>query len=72
VDNPQLLSDNLDQMYPSVEEIVRDHMKAARKLRKENRDPAKSRAFLLRARIVEKTKKTKAHPNGLRLAKRFR
>ena len=54
---------------PSVEQIVRDHIKAARAVRRENRDPAKARAFLLRAGIIEKSKSS---PNGIRLAKRFR
>ena len=59
-------------MTQSVENIVREHMRIARKVRRENRDPAKAVAFLLRAGIAEKTKKTKAHPRGVRLAKRFR
>ena len=59
-------------MMPSVEQIVRDHRRAARKVRLANRDPVKAAAFLLRAGIAEKTKKSKAHPYGVRLAKRFR
>jgi len=47
-------------------------MEAARKVRIENSDPAKAAAFLLRAGIAEKTKKSKAHPFGIRLAKHFR
>jgi hypothetical protein len=59
-------------MTQSVESIVRKHMRIARKVRRENQDPAKAAAFLLRAGIAEKTKKSKAHPYGVRLAKRFR
>jgi hypothetical protein len=56
-------------MTQSVEQIVKQHLRAARKLRRQNRDPAKARAFLLRAGIAEKSKSS---PNGIRLAKRFR
>jgi hypothetical protein len=56
-------------MTQSVEQIVREHMRVARKVRSENRDPAKARAFLLRAGIAEKSKSS---PGGIRLAKRFR
>jgi hypothetical protein len=59
----------INRVMPSVEQVVRDHMRAARKSRRENRDPAKARAFLLRAGIAEKSKSS---PNGIRLAKRFR
>jgi hypothetical protein len=56
-------------VYPSVEQVVRDYRKASRKLRREIRDRAKARAFLLRAGIIEKHKSS---PGGFRLAKRFR
>jgi hypothetical protein len=56
-------------MIQSVEQVVKQHLLAARKVRTENRDPAKARAFLLRAGILEKSKSS---PNGVRLAKRFR
>jgi hypothetical protein len=53
----------------SVEKTVKEFRQIARKLRRENRDPAKARAFLLRAGIIEKHKSS---PNGVRLAKRYR
>ena len=53
----------------SVEQIVERFRKASERLRRENRDPKKARAFLLRAGIAEKSKSS---PNGIRLAKRFR
>ena len=56
-------------MYPSVEQTVRDFHKGMKKLRREHRDPAKARAFLVRAGIAELHK---GSPNGIRLAKRFR
>ena len=54
---------------PSVEQVVRDFSRIAAKLRKEHRDPEKARAFLIRAGIAVKSKRS---PNGIRLAKRFR
>lgn len=57
------------RMMPSVEQIVRDHMKASAKLRKEHRDPKKAREFLIRAGIIEKHKSS---PNGVRLVKELR
>jgi hypothetical protein len=56
-------------MTQSVEQVVKQFEKAAAKIRRENRDPAKARAFLLRAGIAEKSKSS---PNGIRLAKRYR
>jgi hypothetical protein len=56
-------------MTQSVEEIIKGHRRAALKLRRENRDPAKARAFLLRAGIAEKSKSSS---NGIRLARRYR
>jgi len=56
-------------MIPSVEETVKEFRELARQLRRENNTPAKARAFLLRAGILEKHKSS---PNGVRLAKRFR
>jgi hypothetical protein len=54
-------------MYSSVEEMVRRHLEAAKKVRRENRDPAKARAFLERAGILKPSKST---PNGTRRDKR--
>jgi hypothetical protein len=59
----------MTKVNPSVEQVVRDYRKASRKLRREIRDPAKARAFLLRAGLAEKSKSS---PSGIRLAKRFR
>ena len=56
-------------MNSSSEQIVRGHLKAAKKVRRENRDPAKAREFLLRAGIAEESKSS---PSGIRLAKKFR
>ena len=56
-------------MIQTVEQVVKDHLKAAKRLRRENRDPAKARAFLLRAGIAELCKSA---PNGIRLARRYR
>lgn len=53
----------------SVEQIVKQFRKAARKVRQENRDPEKAREFLVRAGIAERSKSS---PHGIRLAKRFR
>jgi hypothetical protein len=53
----------------TVEQLVERHRKASQKLRKRLRDPAKARAFLLRAGIAEKSASS---PTGVRLAKRFR
>jgi hypothetical protein len=53
----------------SVEQIVKRYREASAKVRRENRDPAKAKAFLLRAGIAEKSKSS---PTGIRLAKRFR
>jgi predicted transcriptional regulator len=52
----------------SVEQVVRTFRKAVA-VNRGNSTPAKARAFLLRAGIVEKNKKS---PNGVRLAKQFR
>lgn len=56
-------------MTESVEQIVLEYKKTSRKFRRDMRDPAKARAFLLRAGIAEKSSSS---PNGVRLAKRFR
>jgi hypothetical protein len=61
-------SDN-SAVVQSVEQIVKEHRKAAAKVRKQNRKPAKARAFLIRAGILERHA---GSPNGVRLAKRFR
>jgi hypothetical protein len=52
-----------------VEKVVKQFRVIAQKLRRENRDPAKARAFLLRAGIAEKDKSSRS---GVRLAKRYR
>ena len=57
------------KMTQSVEQIVRQHLKASRKVLRDNNTPAKARAFLLRAGILVKDRKS---ANGVRLAKRFR
>jgi hypothetical protein len=69
VDNRSRLADNPEEMMPSVEQVVRDFMKASAKLRKAHRDPKKARDFLIRAGIAEKDKSS---PNCIRLAKPFR
>ena len=62
-------TDTISAVIQSTEQTVRQFRKAAAKVRRENRDPAKAREFLLRAGIIEKHK---GSPNGVRLAKRFR
>ena len=59
----------IPKVTQSVEQVVKQYRKASRKLRREIRDPAKARAFLLRAGIIERHKSS---PGGFRLAKRFR
>ena len=49
---------------PTVTEIVREHREAAKRLRKELKDPKKAREFAIRAGILSK--------DGKRLAKRYR
>ena len=44
-------ADNL-LMQPSVEQIVKEHLEAAQKVRLQNRDPATARAFLKSAGII--------------------
>ena len=56
-------------MSDSVENIVERHRRAALKVRKENKDPVKARAFLIRAGIAEKCPTA---PNGIRLVKELR
>ncbi len=56
-------------MTRSVEQVVKRYREASRAVRRENRDPAKARAFLLRAGIAEKSTSS---PTGVRLAKRYR
>jgi len=56
-------------MVQSVEQIVRDHLKASRKVMRENNTPEKARAFLIKAGILKKHPKS---PNGVGVAKRFR
>jgi hypothetical protein len=57
------------QVTQSVEQVVRQYNKASRKVLRQTNTPAKARAFLLKAGILEKHSKS---PNGVRLAKRFR
>jgi hypothetical protein len=56
-------------MRQNTETIIKQYRKAASKLRKENKDPAKARAFLIRAGIAEKSP---ASPGGVRLVKELR
>ena len=56
-------------MAQTVEEIVRDYDRASKLLLREKNTPAKARAFLLKAGILEKSARS---PNGVRLAKRYR
>ena len=57
-------ADNPVVYYSSVEEMVRQHLEAARRTRRENRDPAKARAFLERAGILKPERKSTS--NGAR------
>jgi hypothetical protein len=59
-------------MVQTVEQVVKQHLQAARELKRSLRDPHRARQFLLQAGIAEKTRKTPVHPHGVRLAKRFR
>jgi hypothetical protein len=68
LDNSVQRADNMI-MIPTVEETVREFSRLVREARRKNNTPAKARAFLLRAGILEKHKSS---PNGVRLAKRFR
>ena len=56
-------------MTQSVEQIVRQHRKASEKVLRNNNTPAKARAFLVKAGILVRDRKS---ANGVRLAKRFR
>ena len=52
-------------MLPSVEDIVKEHVEASRKMRQEwKQHPEKARQFLIKAGILDKS--------GKRLAKRYR
>jgi hypothetical protein len=53
----------------STESIIKRFRAAASKHRKEINDPAKARAFLIRAGIAEKSPSS---PNGVRLVKELR
>jgi hypothetical protein len=54
-----------ESMEMTVKHIVRDHLKASKEFSKETKgDPAKARAFLIKAGILNK--------NGTKLAKRYR
>ena len=68
LDNVARAADNQSVTH-SVDEVVARYRKASVKFRREMRDPAKARAFLLRAGIAERSKSS---PSGIRLAKRFR
>jgi hypothetical protein len=59
----------MQQMSQTVEQVVRDYDKASKMVLRENKTPAKARAFLLKAGILEKDSKSS---KGVRLAKRFR
>jgi tetratricopeptide (TPR) repeat protein len=59
----------IKHMTQTAEQVVKEFRRIARRLRLEHRDPAKARAFLLRAGIAEKHKSS---PGGVRLAKRYR
>ena len=48
----------------TVSEIVKEHREGMKRLRKELKDPAEARKFLIRAGILTK--------DGKRLAKRYR
>lgn len=56
-------------MTQSVEQIVRNHLKASAAVRRKYNTPAKARQFLLKAGILEKHARSK---NGVRLAKPYR
>jgi hypothetical protein len=56
-------------MVDSVDQIVRRYRQASAKLRREHNTPAKARAFLVKAGILERHRES---ANGVRLAKRFR
>jgi hypothetical protein len=64
-----LLKADNSRMAQTVEEIVRDYDRASKLLLREKNTPAKARAFLLKAGILEKSARS---PNGVRLAKRYR
>jgi hypothetical protein len=59
----------MERVIETTESIIKQFRKAARKLRAEHKDPAKARAFLIRAGIIENHK---ASPNGVRLVKELR
>ena len=56
-------------MTQSVEQIVHKFQTVSRKVMRTHKGPAKARAFLLKAGILEKHRKS---ASGVRLAKRFR
>jgi len=56
-------------MMPSVEQIVRDNAKALKALRKKYNTPAKARAFLVKAGLLERHAGSR---NGVRPAKPYR
>jgi hypothetical protein len=56
-------------MSDSTDEMIKRFRKIAAKLRKEHKDPAKAKAFLIRAGIIEKHASS---PNGIRLVKQLR
>ena len=56
-------------MVQSVERIIRQHRQASRKVLRDHNTPAKARAFLVKAGILVRDRKS---ATGVRLAKRFR
>ena len=56
-------------MTQSVEQIVRKFQTVSGKVLRTHKSPAKARAFLLKAGILEKHRQS---ASGVRLAKRFR
>ena len=60
-------------MTPSVDEVVRESLKALAKVRRETRgNPQKAAEFLIRAGIAERCKPSKSAPRGVRLVKQLR
>lgn len=56
-------------MGQTVEQVVREYRKASKMVLGKIKTPAKARAFLLKAGIIEKHSKSS---HGVRLAKQFR
>jgi len=56
-------------MMQSVEQLIRSYRKASAEVRKKYNTPAKARAFLVKAGILERHARSR---NGVRLAKAYR